>query len=262
MKLKRLFTRKWIAATVLAILAVGIMVRLGIWQLDRLEQRRSFNARVIEQIEQEPLELTGDNLKLDLTGMEYRKVVLRGRYDFSQEVALRNQVWNDKIGVHLLTPLRISGTDQVVIVDRGWIPQDVYLTGDWSSFAEPGEVNVEGVIRATQSKPDFGRIADPTPMPRERIESWNLANINQMAKQMSYPLLPVYIQQTPDGNWLNLPYRNVAIPELSEGSHMSYAIQWFAFASILAIGYPLYIGKNDSQRALKRKRYVLRKVEK
>ena len=256
----RLFSGKWIVATILSTVAIGVMVRLGIWQLDRLEQRRAFNAQVLEQVQKKQLVLTGDNLLLNLTSMEYRKVLVRGRYDFSQEVALRNQVWNDQIGVHLLTPLRISGSDQTVIVDRGWIPQEAYLTGEWSAFAESGDVEIEGIIRMPQSKADFGNLADPTAIPGERLDSWNLANIEQMSKQMSYPILPVYVQQFPEENRTKMPYRMAILPELSEGSHMSYAIQWFAFAAILAVGYPVYV-KREQQRKLVEGFDVIRKAE-
>jgi surfeit locus 1 family protein len=52
----------------------------------------------------------------------------------SQEVALRNQVWNDQIGVHLLTPLKISGSDLAVLVDRGWVPVQDFDSHDWSQY--------------------------------------------------------------------------------------------------------------------------------
>lgn len=246
MWLMRLFSRKWIAATLLAMLAVGVMIRLGIWQLDRLEQRRALNARVVNEINEEQLELTADNLTLNFEEMEYRKVVVTGRYDFYQEVALRNQVWNDQIGVHLLTPLIISGTNQAVIIDRGWIPQDAYLTGDWSDFAEDGEVTVQGIIRRSQPQPDFGRITDQISNTENQLTSWNLANIPEIAKQLPYNILPIYIQQSPADEWTILPYRSLSIPEISEGSHFSYALQWFTFATILAVGYPIMV-RNDKK---------------
>jgi surfeit locus 1 family protein len=246
--IKRLVSRQWIGATIVAIIAAGVMIRLGIWQLDRLEQRKAFNAQVIQEVEQEQFKLSANNLSLDLTGMEYRKVSVQGRYDFLQEVALRNQVWNDQIGVHLLTPLIISGTNQAVIIDRGWIPQESYLSGDWSEYWETGEVMVEGVIRQAQSQADLGRMSDPVPAKSERLVSWNLANIPQIAEQIPYQVLPVYIQQSPGEEWVQFPYRSVAIPELSEGSHMSYAIQWFSFALILTVGYPIMVSKGKKDK--------------
>ena len=54
--LRRMFSRKWLLTTILVIAAMAVMARLGIWQLDRLHQRRAFNARVSAQIDRPPLD--------------------------------------------------------------------------------------------------------------------------------------------------------------------------------------------------------------
>lgn len=249
MVVAKLFTKRWFLTTLLALAAVAVMVRLGIWQLDRLEQRRTFNARVQEQIDQPMLKLSGPALSEDLYNMEYRQVTVTGEYDFTQQVALRNQVWGNEWGVHLLTPLHIDGSDETVFIDRGWIPGSEFETdltnGRWSQYDEPGIVTVKGVIRRPQSKPDFGRISDPTPMAGQRLTAWNLANIELMAQQLPYNVLPVYIQQAPSAEWTALPYRSQPEIELSEGSHLGYAMQWFTFAAILLLGYPFFVLREE-----------------
>ena len=245
----RLFSRRWFLATLLVIAAMAVMVRLGIWQLDRLEQRREFNARVLAQINQPALILNGSALQVDLASMEYRPVLLEGEYDFSQEVALRNQVWENQAGVHLLTPLRIAGSEQSVLVNRGWVPIQDFTSTDWSQYAEPGMVRVAGVIRASNSKPDYGRRADQIPATGAgRLELWNFANVEGISQQVPYSLLPVYIQQAPDPSWQTLPYRTQPELDLSEGPHQGYAIQWFIFAAILGLGYPLFIRRQEIAR--------------
>src|SRR5512145_2133135 len=101
--LNTLFSRKWIIATVLVIIAIGVMVRLAFWQLERLDERRAYNARVQAQLDAPPLTLDANTSMDDLTSMEYRTVVVRGEFDFAQEVALRSQMWNAKLGARLLT---------------------------------------------------------------------------------------------------------------------------------------------------------------
>jgi surfeit locus 1 family protein len=240
---KKMIRWQWIVTTLLVLAGVALMVRLGIWQLDRLHQRRAFNSRVTAQIEQPTLDLSGDTVVEGLGSMEYRDVVVRGEYDHSQEVVLRNQIWNDQAGVHLLTPLLISGSDQAVLVDRGWIPLDAYQAGDWSEFAEPGIIEVRGVIRASQSEPEIGSREDPVPGLEDWYPAWHFANVESIDKQISLSLLPVYIQQSPDPSWQTLPYRSEPELELTEGPHLGYAIQWFTFATILAVGYPFYVRK-------------------
>jgi surfeit locus 1 family protein len=179
--------------------------------------------------------------------MEYRAVTVTGEYDDSQEVALRNQAHDGRWGVNLLTPLRIAGTDRAVLVDRGWIPAEDYTSGAWEKYREPGTVNVHGVIRRSQAKPDFGRRGDPTPAPGEFIPAWNLVNVESIDVQTSYDLLPVYIKQSPDPAWTGLPFRSQPKLELTEGSHLGYAIQWFAFAALLGFGYPFFVRKQERE---------------
>lgn len=251
MKLSLFFSRAWWKTTLLVIAAVAVMIRLGIWQLDRLDQRRAFNTRVQAQIDQPVLDLNkaiqSQTADQDLSSMEYRDVEVIGEYDPSGEVVLRNQVWENLHGVHLLTPLKIAGTDQTVIVNRGWVPFEDYTDGRLGIFTEPGMLKVKGVIRNSQSKPDIGGHADQVPAPGEgKLLAWNVVNVQGIQSQSPYPLLPIYIQAYPDPSFTTLPYRSEVELDLTEGPHMGYAIQWFLFASILALGYPYYIRRENA----------------
>jgi surfeit locus 1 family protein len=250
MIIKKMFSRRWLLATLLVIVGVAVLARLGKWQLDRLAQRRAFNARVQAQIDAPPLDLNGaasQPVSLNgLTNMEYRKVTVVGKYDFSQQVALRNQVEGDQWGVHLITPLRLQGTNNAVLVDRGWIPAQDFESGDWSKFNEPGVVTVKGVIRSSQNQAEIGPRSDPTLAPGQTsLNAWNFVNIDRIAKQISTPILPVYIQEAPDPAWTGQPIRTQPQLDLSEGPHLGYAIQWFAFALLLAGGYPFFILRQE-----------------
>jgi len=128
------------------------------------------------------------------------------------------------------------------LVDRGWIPAQDFESGDWSKFDEPGMVTVRGVIRDSQSKADMGLRSDPTLAPGQTgLKAWNFVNVSRITQQVSMPLLPVYIQEAPDPSWTGQPVRTQPQLALSEGPHLGYAIQWFAFALLLAGGYPFFI---------------------
>lgn len=255
MMLLRPFSRRWWKTTLLVIVAMGVMTRLGIWQLDRLRQRRAFNARVEAQLNAPSLNLTENSFAQDLTAMEYRSVVVEGEYDPGQQIVLRNQAWVNRYGVHLLTPLRIKDSDMAVIVDRGWVPGEDFEAGTLDHYDETGPVVVQGMLRDSQTRPDFGRRADPTLAPGEqRLDAWYLVNVDRIAEQIPYPLLPVYIQQAPDPAWTELPYRSLPELELTEGPHLGYALQWFTFALILGVGYLYYIRKEESDAEVARAR--------
>lgn len=249
MILLRLFSRRWFLTTLLVICAVAVLVRLGIWQLDRLEARRSFNTRVTAQVNAPQLNLNQDPSIPGLDGMEYRKVQVIGEYDHSNQIALRNQYWENQWGVHLVTPLKIQGSQETILVDRGWIPAEQYQSGEWSVFDEPGQVTVTGILRKSQDRADFGSRRDPDKQPGEQSQhSWNFVNIERLSTIMELSLMPAYIQQAPDPTWTSLPYRYQPTLDLTEGPHFGYALQWFTFAAILGMGYPFFIQRQERRR--------------
>ncbi len=246
---KELLTLRWLGFTLAAILGIAVMIRLGFWQLDRLSQTRALNAEVSAQINAPVLDLN-QNLPVDqLSGMEYRPVVAVGVYDSTQEVILRNQVYNGQPGYAVITPLKIQGSDYSVLVERGWIPYDQATPALRTKYDEQGLVTVKGIIRLSQTQPTFLGAVDPTLAPGQtRLDAWSMVNVGRIQQQVNLKLLPVFVQEEPDPSWTGLPYRSVSMPDLSDGPHLSYAIQWFLFASILGVGYPFLV-----RRSLKKK---------
>ncbi len=243
MLLRKMLDRRWLPATLLVLFGTALCVRLGIWQLDRLDQRRAFNAQFESMRALPALDLNRDKIE-SIGEMEWRAVEVNGTYDFENQVAIRNQVHGDQYGYHLMTPLLFDG--EAVLVDRGWIPADGNSApSDWRKYNEVGEVNVSGQIRLEQSKPAFGGVADALPENGARLEIWNNADVARIASQLPYPVLPVYIQ--PDANAADtappIPFQPEI--ELTEGSHFGYALQWFTFATILFVGYPFYLRRQE-----------------
>ena len=248
--MKQIFSLRWMVTTVLVILGVGVLVRLGIWQLDRLEWRRAFNERASAQLAAPLLDLNRWIPVSQLYDMEYRSVVVAGVYDHSQEVLLRNQVWEGRLGYRVLTPLIIDRTHTAVLVDRGWIPFEDGDPDRRTRYDEPGQVAVMGMIRRPQEKPEIGGVPDPTLAPGEtRLDAWTVVNIARIQEQSGLEMLPVWIQQAPDDAWVGPPYRALPEIEITEGPHMGYALQWFAFAAILGTGYPFFLWRQLSGMA-------------
>lgn len=240
-----MFQPKWLIPTLLVFAGTALCIRLGIWQLDRLEQRRAFNAQ-FESARAEPALDLNQGLPKDLAEMEWRHVNVTGEYDFANQVALRNQYNGDQYGYHLLTPLRFN--EGSVLVDRGWIPAESNSApADWRRYDETSTITVSGQIRLGQTKPRFGGVADALPENGAKLEVWNNADLAQIASQMPYPILPVYIQPTPDANDTEPPIPFQPEIELTEGPHFGYALQWFTFATILFVGYPFFLRKQETK---------------
>lgn len=248
-----LFSRRWILATLLALVASGVMARLGIWQLDRLAARRLFNERALEWAGGPVLIMEVQAMSLDLYNMEYRPVEISGQYVLEDQVALKNQQNGTQLGVALMTPVLIEDASEAILVLRGWIPQADAGRESWSRYDLPGVSGGKGVLRRSQPQADFGNLVDPTLAPGElRLDLWYSANVERIAEQSSVPLRPdVYVQLLPgEAQQGVLPAPQPLDLEISEGPHMGYALQWFSFALILLLGYPVYVTRDESRRRL------------
>jgi surfeit locus 1 family protein len=242
-----LLTRRWIVLTLLVLVAVVAMVALGFWQLRRLHSVREDNARVRARLAQpaEPIQFVlGPGV--DPATAVYRRVSVTGRYDRVSEILLRNRSLNGEPGSHELTPLRMTD-GRAVIVDRGWIPLDI--TADQEEQTRPPvlqPVTVVGVLFPSERKSVFA----PSIPPTGRVTTIPRVDVARIAKQVDYPVVPLYMrlesQNPAQAGELPVP---PGPPDLSEGPHLSYAVQWFLFATV-ALGTYVALLRRERRRAL------------
>ena len=161
---------------------------------------------------------------------ENRRVSVQGRYDRTYEVVLRGHVYRELPGVEIVTPLRIEGSDSAVMVNRGFFPSPDATFADTDSLNETGNVRVSGVALAIPVSSDSGGA-----LTSNGRETWRRLDLAALRARIPYPLLDVYILQSPDSGLPRYPIR-LEPPPLTDGPHLSYAIQWFAFAAIAVVG--------------------------
>jgi cytochrome oxidase assembly protein ShyY1 len=102
-------------------------------------------------------------------------------------------------------------------------------------------VTVTGYIKLSQTVSGTEGAVVASQRPRSE---WYRVDVAQIEEQMPYELLPIYLQEAPpETGDSELPFRSELDSDLSEGNHLSYAIQWFIFAAILAGGYVVFVGK-------------------
>jgi surfeit locus 1 family protein len=216
------------------LVVVAVCVRLGLWQLDRLDQRRTYNRALRSAAALPALQLDSATLQAitrDPSGFLNRRVRVRGSFDPAGEVVLRGRAQNGRPGVHIATPLRLAGSNLAVVVNRGWTPSPDALSVNLVELREPGLRVVEGVLLAIPS-------GDGGPQPAGG--AWLRLDMEALRERVTSPLLPMYVQQLSPPSTLESLER-VPTPELDEGPHLSYAIQWFSFAAIALIGFVVVV---------------------
>jgi surfeit locus 1 family protein len=240
-------TTRGVAAALLALLVAGVCIRLGFWQLQRLEQRRVRNAELRQALSQPPLQLRGEVLARVLRDPQrflFRRVELRGVYDPAGEVVLRGQALEGRPGVRLAAPLRVGGGDTAVVVDRGWVAAPDAVTVDPGPFAEPGPRVVRGVLLpAPAGVEEAGRLISE--LGGVRSVTYRRLPLAELRTRVGYAVAPVYVQQLPGDDAATPAPRRVPLPALDEGPHLGYAVQWFSFAAIALLGFALVVWRRS-----------------
>jgi surfeit locus 1 family protein len=247
------FTPRWIVLLLVALSVAAVCIRLGIWQLDRLDQRRTMNAQIRSGLAAEPVAL--DQVTSPRSGglqdLAYHRVEVTGTYDPQHEVLLYGRALDGEPGHHVLTPLVFAtagpgpGTD-AILVDRGWVPFALDTPPVQEAAPPSGPVTVTGFLLPTEGDPDvvIERAADG------RVLTVSHDEPVALGREISLELwpLPLQLQTQSPAQTTDLP-RVVPPPELDEGPHLSYAIQWFTFATIALIGYVVLVRREVRDRA-------------
>jgi surfeit locus 1 family protein len=241
---RTLLTPKWMLGHVLALGLIVLFVNFGLWQLRRLDQRLERNALIEARMAAEPRALSElrEEFGNEPEDLAYRRALAEGRYEPAGEILLRSRSRDGTAGWHVLTPL-IAESGRALLVDRGWIPYALDDPPAEEAAPPPGTVSVEGIVRAEQDPPEgwLARFAPRDP-PEGPLRTAYYVDVERLAAQLPYALEPVFLElssQQPAGDTrYPLPPEP---PETGRGPHLSYALQWFSFALIGAVGYVLLL---------------------
>jgi surfeit locus 1 family protein len=224
-----------VIGAVFLLMMAALCVRLGLWQLDRLEQRRARNDAIRAAQTRPPLVLDSAAFaaaSADPAGYDWRPAEAAGRWHHAGDLLLRGRAREGRPGVHLVSPL-VLADGRVVMVDRGWVPAPDAASADADEYREPGSVRVSGVLRAMTADADGGL---PAAGRAGADSSWRRVDLGAARRRSPGEVLPLYLQRLPSSTDPASPPLAAPLPELSEGNHLSYAVQWFSFATIAVVG--------------------------
>lgn len=234
----------WLVAHVVVLAVLVTFPMLGLWQWARYGEETAIAQRQEDRLAAEPVPLTSvlhadvdDTAAADL---EYTPVVVEGRWVADDQVAQRNRDLDGQVGFDLLTPLDL-GDGTAVLVRRGFVPPDGPSSPD-----PTGDVPVEGTVTVT----GFLEVSGEQPRgigardaPDGVLSTVFHADVGRIDQQTSADLLPMLVhltgQEPSDGD---LPVPQPA-PAPDPSQNLSYTIQWFAFATIVGVGYVVVLAR-------------------
>ncbi len=224
---------RWIAAALVAFALAALFIRLGIWQLDRLDQRRAANAVTAERraSEMRPLEALIGQYGLEPEALNHRPASVTGTFVPEAEVFSIGRTDGDLHGTLVATPLELSDGSWLIVI-RGLVPPDT-VGPPAADFPPPaGTVEVVGYIDDGEAPLGLG---EPDP-DGGIVTSVARIDLDYLDKWMGPDVLPVSLVLAGDGSEATAPPIPLSPDELTEGRHLGYAVQWFAFAAIAIIG--------------------------
>lgn len=218
------------AAVLATLLVLPLFLSLGFWQLRRAAERERLLDLRAERAEAAAVALGSAPLP-SIDELRYRRASMEGHYDTGHQILLDNRVLNHQVGYFVLTPLRIAGSSEAVLVNRGWIRagRDRALLPDVT--VSGGSVRVHGVV---EQFPGTGlRLAGgeiPTPGWPGLVQ---IVDAEVLSEILGYPIAPYQVLLDPSEPQGYLRHWTFEVPDPNK--NRGYALQWFSFATMAVV---------------------------
>ena len=217
-----------------------LLVYLGVWQLNRAEEKRD-GLNLQKQGQNSGVVSLSGRMEDGYDAMRYRKIKAIGYYDNQHQFLLDNQVYQGRAGYFVLTPFLLDGESTAVLVNRGWIPigksrnelpsisisqKKITLSGRINRFPRVG-LKLEGAEIPTLTWPAVIQVVDTL----------------VIAGQIGYSLLPVQVELDQDAEFGFVRAWHESVVMTPE-KHTAYAVQWFLLAITLTLLWAKYGREN------------------
>jgi len=241
-------TRRGISLLSFATVMAVACVLLGLWQLDRYQQRGERNEAVRSALGSEAVPLDslvppGTAPEQGSSEVEWRRVVVRGSFDPQVELALRLRPVQGQSGVHAFG-LLVLEDGRAVLVDRGFVPTTSRSTDSVDlPAATSGPVEIVGRVRLSEGGRGAGLDSDSDP------PSIRFVDVADLQSFSSAPLTGVWLERVEQVPAEDSSLTAVPAPQLSSGTSLIYAVQWFLFGVIAVVGFVLLARRDAAQPA-------------
>lgn len=221
-----------------------LLLYLGNWQLGRAEEKRVFLLNQQQSSEKSVIDL---NTQAFTENLRHRKAAVSGAYDSEHSFLIDNQIVKGQAGYFVMTPFKIQGTDQSVLVNRGWVRlnKDRRILPDVAMKMTVAIKQIDGRINHF---PVVGIHLAGAEIPTDNWPSVvQVVDANILSKKLGYSLLPIQMElsdQADNGFLRDWKNSQVLIPP---EKHIAYAVQWFGLAITLTILF-IWFSKIKNER--------------
>jgi surfeit locus 1 family protein len=217
-----------VVATVCTLLALTLLLALGTWQVQRLQWKTDILARAHARFDGPAIPL--QQAVVDPAASDFAPVAVQGRYRHDLAFAMGTYGVGGLVGARLVTPLE-TGDGRLLLVERGWLPQDRLPPNAPADLGTGGEVSLIGHARDRS-----GEQAGPfTPDNQPDRRRWFWYDLPALEAALGAPVLPLVLTlDEPDATGALQPMPlQIDLPN----NHLGYAITWYGLAVALLAVY-------------------------
>lgn len=220
--------------TLATLVLLPVLLSLGMWQWHRADYKIALRKAYNEQSGNHPLSL--DEALRDPEGQRFFPLSVSGHYLPAWQFLVDNQFYQHQIGYYVLTPF-VTDEGKTLLVNRGWIAR----AGAHHLQIDDHHQLLTGRVGMAPKKTFLlGENIHPSATWPKTIQAIKLSDLS---RSLQTPLEPVILMLSPlaDHGFI----RDWQPQGLSPEKHRGYAIQWFAFATLLVV---LFIVLNVKKR--------------
>ncbi|HET8961347.1 SURF1 family protein [Nocardioides sp.] len=233
--LRFLVSRRWVLFAITVALLAWVAWLLGEWQFHRLAERKDLNA-IVARNTSAPAAPVSDVLAPDRPvdeADEWRVVTATGTYAAGDTVVVRYRTRDGASGSDVVVPL-VTDDGPALLVDRGWLATGNNATEPVDAPAPPsGEVTVTGWVRADATGDSTAVSSAST----DGALSTRAISSERIGEALDREVYGGFVDLKSEDPAPDTPLARAEPPELDNGPHFFYGLQWWFFGALAIVGF-------------------------
>ena len=224
-----------IRITIFFVFFAILFFSLGLWQIERGQAKTTILAEFEDNLSKTPVYLNQESKKWD-------RVYVKGKWDNSKQILVDNVINRGVVGYKVLTPLRIIETNQLILVDRGWIKQNKYR----EILPNIELIEADEVVSGILEYPELGLVLSEDLVSKEWPKISQTKNLEVISKEYDEFIYPMILLADPILK-NSLEYIKITPTNMTPTKHYGYSAQWFLMFLVLCLMYLWYGFKKNEK---------------
>jgi surfeit locus 1 family protein len=221
--------------TIFFVFFAFLFFSLGLWQIERGQAKTNLLDDFEKKILEKPSYINQKSQKWD-------RVYVEGKWDSSNQILIDNVIRRGIAGYKVLTPLRMKETDQLILVDRGWIKQNTFR----DQLPDIKLIQVDEVVSGILEIPELGLVLSDDLVSKEWPKISQTKNLGVIKNEYDENIFPMILLADPTLK-NSLEYIKITPTNMTPIKHYGYSAQWFLMFIVLCFMYVWYGYKRNAK---------------